>query len=192
MSTKTIKITAKAVANLETEVPNALQAIDVAESNADQVRSDAYALFATAVLSETGNEPGDRKGGAVRKLIATTATSAGYKFTRGSLSKAEHALAVLVTQTFGERENYTVAEYAEVYATLRSQGLTLWAVYEQARNAEQDNGDDETEGDAEGDDSGKEFDGHKAFSRTIARLVAEGKSQAEIVNIFHTALEGQV
>lgn len=186
MSTNSPKITTKNVANLETSVPKALQAVDLAESHADDVRSDAYALFATAVLIETANKVGDRKGTAVRKLIAETATTAGFKFAKGSLSKAETVLAHLVGEFHGgEFDAYSVDQYAYAYEALKAKGGTLWSVY--AEITASDDQDDDQDGDQDG---AKEYDGLRAFGTVIARLRKDGATELEIKDLFSTALAG--
>ena len=187
MSTNSPKITTKNVANLETSVPKALQAVDLAESHADDVRSDAYALFATAVLVETANKVGDRKGTAVRKLIAETATTAGFKFAKGSLSKAETVLAHLVGEFHGgEFDAYSVDQYAHAYEALKAKGGTLWSVY--AEITASGDQDDDQDGDQDGD--AKEYDGLRAFGTVIARLRKDGATELEIKDLFFTALAG--
>jgi hypothetical protein len=139
MSTKVPNITAKNLADIAVTGAKALVAVAEAEGRTDSVRSDAYALTASAVLVATANELGRSKAGsAVRKSISEGAESVGVNWHRGSQSKAERVLA-----HFAEAEGaeFTADGYATVYAKVLLDFGTIWAAYEAI------NGDDDSQAD---------------------------------------------
>jgi len=153
------KITAKNIANIETTAVTALQVLEESDARAQGTRSDVYALFAVAVLTVTGNIAGDRKGTEVRKSIATIAEQAGYKFAKGSLSKAEKVLAELVIAHHGEQDNYTAEQYAEAYEALVAEGGNIFSAYDE-------------QGDGNGD--GKK---NWTLEQAVATLIAKARKE---------------
>lgn len=155
------KITAKNIANIETTTLTALQVLEESDARAQGTRSDVYALFAVAVLTVTGNIAGDRKGTEVRKQIAEIANQAGYKFAKGSLSKAEKVLAELVVAHHGEQDNYTAEQYAEAYEALVAEGGNIFSAYDEQ------NGED-------GDGDGKK---NWSLEQAVATLIAKARKE---------------
>ena len=173
MSKQAPKITAKTIADIETTTIKALQAVTEAEEGAEAVKSDAYALFATAVLLQTGNIKGDRKGTATRSAIAETAKNAGYRYSKGTLSKAETVLSVKVAEVFGEQENYTAEQYAEAYDLIKAEGLTIFSAYDA-----QNGGDEDGEGEGE-DKSGWSLE--QALATVFAKARKEGIADEDVL-----------
>lgn len=172
---KSPKITAKNLANIQTVAVTALQVLEESDARAEGTRSDVYALFASAVLVTTGNIAGDRKGTEVRKAIAEVAEQGSYKFAKGSLSKAEKVLSALVVDQFGEQENYTAEQYAEAYDALVAEGGNIFSAYE--------------DGKEDGDGEGKK---NWTLEQAIATLIAKSRKEGIEDGLVIAELDRQI
>lgn len=130
-------INAKNIAAVAADAPSLLEEVARQGNKAEGLRSDAYALFASAVLVASGNETGRSKAGsAVRKSIGfdllddgTYSDTSRDGWSRGSQSKAEQVLAALAPNHAADGA-YDAAVYAKTYDFVIENYVTIWNAYD--------------------------------------------------------------